>query len=140
MTEIKLEADVELDVPFFDVDSMEIVWHGHYLKYFEIARCALLDKIDYGYQVMRQTGYVWPIIEVHIRYAHAARFGQKIRVHCRLLEWENRMKIQYTIQDKDSGQRLCRGFTCQVAVAMDSGEMCYQSPPVFWQKLGLSQS
>lgn len=28
-----------IDVPFFDVDSMNIAWHGHYVKYLEIARC-----------------------------------------------------------------------------------------------------
>jgi len=46
-------CEVEIEVPFFDVDLMEIVWHGHYLKYFEVARCALLDKIGYNYMQMR---------------------------------------------------------------------------------------
>jgi len=41
-------AEVELTVEFFDVDSMQIVWHGNYLKYMERARCALLDKIGYN--------------------------------------------------------------------------------------------
>lgn len=40
-----LQAEVEIQVPFFDVDSMDVVWHGHYIKYFEVARCALLDHI-----------------------------------------------------------------------------------------------
>ncbi len=137
MTEVRLEAEVEIEVPFFDIDLMEIVWHGNYLKYFEVARCELLEKIDYGYMEMRRTGFVWPIIEAHIRYAKPAKFGQKIAVFCRLVEWENRMKIQYTIRDKATGDRLCRGFTCQVAVSTDNGDMCYQSPPVLWQKLGL---
>ncbi len=36
---------IEFEIPFFDVDSMEVTWHGHYIKYFELARCALLKKI-----------------------------------------------------------------------------------------------
>lgn len=36
-------AEVEMTVPFHDVDMMEVAWHGHYVKYFELARCALLD-------------------------------------------------------------------------------------------------
>ena len=42
-----LQAEIELQVPSFDVDMMEVVWHGHYVKYFEQARCALLDKLVY---------------------------------------------------------------------------------------------
>jgi hypothetical protein len=59
-----VSSETEIDVPFFDVDLMEIVWHGHYAKYFEIARCDLLDKIDYGYMKMRSSGYAWPIIDL----------------------------------------------------------------------------
>ena len=39
-----LQETVNIDVPFFDVDMMDVVWHGHYIKYFEVARCALLDQ------------------------------------------------------------------------------------------------
>ncbi|MGE8385221.1 MAG: acyl-CoA thioesterase, partial [Pseudomonas putida] len=42
-----LQAEVEVLVPFFDVDMMEVVWHGHYVKYLEVARCALLDKLGH---------------------------------------------------------------------------------------------
>ena len=39
-----LHTDTEILVPFFDVDTMNVVWHGHYIKYLEVARCALLDR------------------------------------------------------------------------------------------------
>ncbi len=39
-------------MPFFDVDSMNVVWHGHYVKYLEVARCALLDQIGHNYNDM----------------------------------------------------------------------------------------
>jgi acyl-CoA thioester hydrolase len=38
------QTSVDLEIPFHDVDMMQVVWHGHYAKYFEIARCALLEK------------------------------------------------------------------------------------------------
>lgn len=140
MTKCIVSCEVEIEVPFFDVDLMEIVWHGHYLKYFEIARCALLDKIDYGYMQMRESGYAWPVVDVRVRYAKPAKFGQKIVVHADLVEWENRMKITYTIADKKTGVRLTRGHTVQVAVDIATGEMCYESPPVLFEKLGLNKS
>ncbi|MGZ5781545.1 MAG: acyl-CoA thioesterase, partial [Burkholderiaceae bacterium] len=65
-------AEVELQVQFFDLDPMEIVWHGNYVKYLEIARCALLDSIDYNYVQMKESGYAWPIIDMHLRYPGSA--------------------------------------------------------------------
>ena len=44
MTPLDLQASVELEVPFHDVDVMHVAWHGHYVKYFELARCALLRR------------------------------------------------------------------------------------------------
>ncbi|WP_341326576.1 acyl-CoA thioesterase [Methylotuvimicrobium sp. KM2] len=140
MTKAIVSCEVEIEVPFFDVDLMEIVWHGHYLKYFEIARCALLDKIDYGYMQMRESGYAWPVVDVRVRYAKPAKFGQKIIVHAELTEWENRMKINYLILDKQTGARLTRGYTYQVAVEISGGEMCYESPPILFEKLELFAS
>jgi acyl-CoA thioester hydrolase len=126
-----LAAEIEVTVPFFDVDSMDVVWHGHYVKYLEIARCALLDELGHNYIRMKDTGYVWPIIDLQLRYARAARFGQKLVVRAELVEWQNRLKIHYTLSDAASGERLTRASTIQVAVSLADGEMQLVSPTVF---------
>jgi acyl-CoA thioester hydrolase len=129
---------VELEIPFHDVDVMRIAWHGHYAKYLEIARCALLEQIDYNVPQMEASGYAWPVIDMRIRYAQPLRFQQKIRVEATLTEWENRLKVDYLIKDAASGKRLTKAYTVQVAVAIESGEMLYASPTVLLQKLGLA--
>ena len=58
------QAEICLTIPFHDVDMMHIVWHGHYVRYLEIARCALLDELDYNYNQMRDSGYGWPVIDM----------------------------------------------------------------------------
>lgn len=126
-----LQAEIELVVPFFDVDMMEVVWHGHYVKYFEEARCALLDKLGHNYRQMRDAGYAWPIIDLQVRYIRGAQFGQRIRVRADLVEWENRLKIHYLITDVESGERMTRGSSVQVAVEIATREMLLASPRVF---------
>ncbi|BBP85854.1 4-hydroxybenzoyl-CoA thioesterase [Pseudomonas tohonis] len=126
-----IQAEVEILVPFFDVDMMEVVWHGHYVKYLEVARCALLDKLDHNYSQMRDAGYAWPIIDLQLRYIRGARFGQKIVVRADLVEWENRLKINYLITDAATGERLTRGSSVQVAVEIATREMLLASPKVF---------
>ncbi|WP_338526661.1 acyl-CoA thioesterase [Pseudomonas batumici] len=126
-----LHVDTEILVPFFDVDTMHVVWHGHYVKYLEVARCALLDHIGHNYTQMRESGYAWPVIDLQLRYVRGAVFGQKINVRANLVEWENRLKVNYLITDLASGERLTRASTVQVAVDIQSGEMQLASPKIF---------
>ena len=129
-------AEVEIEVPFHDVDMVGIVWHGHYAKYFEVARCALLESFDYNYDRMMASGYGWPVIDLRLRYVKPAQFGQKIRVRATLLEWENRLRIEYLVSDDASGERLTKGESIQVAVNMVTREMCMVSPDVLFERLG----
>ncbi|NUU34258.1 thioesterase family protein [Pseudomonas sp. C2B4] len=126
-----LHTDTEILVPFFDVDSMNVVWHGHYVKYLEVARCALLDKIGHNYSAMSESGYAWPVIDLQLRYVRGAVFGQRLNVRANLVEWENRLKINYLISDLDTGERLTRAVSVQVAVDMSNREMLLASPKVF---------
>jgi acyl-CoA thioester hydrolase len=132
-------ASVIVEVPFHDVDSAQIAWHGHYAKYLEIARCALLDCFDYNYLQMSDSGYFWPVIDMHLRYVRPARFQQKLRVTATLGEWENRLLINYLIADATTGERLTKARTVQVAVCMASNEMLLASPPVLLEKLGIKE-
>lgn len=126
-----LHKTVEIVVPFFDVDSMDVVWHGHYVKYLEVARCALLDDIGHNYVDMKASGYAWPVIDLQMRYVQAAHFGQRLTARADLIEWQNRLLIHYLIQDAASGQRLTRASTVQVAVQLSNSEMQLVSPSVF---------
>jgi acyl-CoA thioester hydrolase len=123
-----LAASVDVVVPFHDVDAMQIVWHGHYAKYLELARFALMDKLGYGYDVMRVNGFKWPIVDLQIRYGQPAVVGQRLTVAAELVEWENRMVIDYVITDAATGARLTRASSTQVAVSVETGELRLVSP------------
>ena len=131
-------VELEMQVQFFDLDPMEIVWHGNYVKYLEVVRCALLDKISYNYVEMKNSGFAWPVIDMQLRYIASASFGQRLLLRAEIVEWENRLKIDYQITDALTGKRLNRASTTQVAVEISTGEMCFVSPPVLFEKLGVS--
>jgi len=139
MAELKdketLTASAIVEVPFHDVDAMNVCWHGHYLKYFEAGRAALLRAFDYDYGEMLASGYVWPIVEAHLKYVRPARYGQRIDVRAKLLEYENRLKIAYELVDCVTGERLTKGHTIQVAVDAATQELQFVSPPVVFDKL-----
>ena len=130
-------AQFELEIPFYDLDPVNIVWHGNYAKYFERARCLLLEQFDYNYDQMRASGYLWPVVDLHVRYLKPLRFRQRVLVKATLKEWECRLKIDYLIVDAQSNERLTKGSSIQVAVDLATRELCLVSPRVLFEKLGL---
>ncbi|WP_118183558.1 acyl-CoA thioesterase [Paraburkholderia phosphatilytica] len=134
-TQKTLTASAKVEVPFHDVDAMNVCWHGHYLKYFEIGRAALLRKFDYDYREMQASGFLWPVVEVHLKYVRPAVYGQILDVRTKLLEYENRLKIGYEIFDEATGTRLTKGYTLQVAVKASNQELQFVSPPIVLEKL-----
>lgn len=120
---------------FHDLDPLNIVWHGNYVKYLETARCALLQKIAYDYPQMKTSGYAWPVVDMRIKYIRPALYDTALVVSCAVTEWEHRLKIHYEIRDQVTSELITRAYTIQVAVDMNTLEMCYQSPPILGQCL-----
>jgi acyl-CoA thioester hydrolase len=133
-----LSCEIELEPAFYDIDPMNVVWHGHYARYLELARCALLDRFHYGYPEMRESGFAWPVVDMRLKYLRTASFRQRLRVQATITEWENRLRIDYLMFDATTGVRINKAHTIQVAVSLQSGEMQFVCPPILWERLGVS--
>ena len=128
MSKTHLSASCTVTTQFYDVDPMNVVWHGNYPRFLEEARCALLDLIGYNYKEMKSSGYLWPIVDMRIKYVRPLLLHQKLLVEAILVEYENRLKIEYKIRDAKSGDVLSKAYTIQVAVNAETNEMEYESP------------
>lgn len=133
--DVDISADVVIEVPFEDGDPMGVTWHGNYFRYLERARCRLLEKIGYGYRAMIESGYSWPIVDTRMKFTRPTVFGQRVRVVATLEEYENRLKISYEITDAESGVRVTKGYTIQVAVDNATEELCFVCPDVLIEKI-----
>lgn len=132
-----LSVDTSITVPFFDVDSMNIVWHGHYCKYLEVARCNLLDKLGYNYTDMKNSGFMFPIVDMQIKYIQPLVFEQQVIVTASLVEWEYRLKIHYAIRDALSGAVLSKAHTVQAAVDANTKMLRIGCPDQLIEKVKL---
>ena len=130
-----LQTSLIIDIPFQDVDMFQLVWHGNYPRYLEMVRCQLLDEIGFNYQAMQAAGYVFPVVDLKIRYQRPIVFRQKINITARIKEWRHWLKISYIIRDLDSGERLTKCSTRQVALTLDSRQMLDETPAVLRQKI-----
>lgn len=130
-----VSATSPLRIQFYDLDPMNIVWHGNYARYFEIGRSALLGKIGYNYRAMEASGFAWPVIDMHVRYYRSLELGQDLEIEAGIVEWENRLKFSYEIKNKATGKRMTTGHTVHVALDVQSKEMKWETPPVLREKL-----
>ena len=130
-----LAAEVVFKIDFFEVDSMRIAWHGNYINYFERARCALLDKIGYTYLDMEESGYLFPVTEVKVKYKKSLRFGDSCRARAVLDEYENMLRINFELYNAATGELTTTGSVSQMCVSMATGETQFVCPRVFTEKV-----
>ena len=108
-----MTVTVPCEIPFHDVDSLGIVWRGHYYKYFELARTALYRSLDFDVDDMGRLGFSFPVIESQCRYVDPLRYGQQVDISARFSEWEYYILIEYRICASGTGRRIAYGHTKQ---------------------------
>lgn len=133
-----LSHEIEVQPTFYDLDPMAVVWHGNYVKYFELARAALLRKFGYDYEDMRASGYFWPVVDMRIKYVKPATLNQPLKVRAEITEYESRLRVEFLITSAISGDKVTKGYTIQVAVDAKTMELQYVCPKILWEKLGVS--
>ena len=119
-----------ISIHFFDVDPMNVVWHGNYPRFLEMARVTLMEKLNYSYAEMQASGYMWPIVDMRIKYVRPIMLHHKIIVEAALMEYENRFLVDYRIHDEATGDLLTKATTIQVAVKEGNSTMEMESPAV----------
>ena len=128
-------AEAEITVEFYDLDPMQVVWHGNYINYFETGRRVLLEKIGYSHNEMEQSGYLFPVIEISAKYMGPLRFRDQARVKAVLVEYENRLRIQYEIYNIKTGLLTTKGVSTQMAYDIKARDSCFACPKILIDKV-----
>ena len=128
-------AEAEVSVEFFDLDPLQVVWHGNYINYFEIGRRSLLERIGYGYEEMEKSGFAFPVVEICAKFLGPLRFRDRARVRAILMEYENCLRIKYEIVNVQTGLPVTRGLSTQMAYDIKAGESCFACPEILIEKV-----
>ncbi len=131
----KITTYTEIEVEFYDLDPMNVVWHGNYIKYIEKARCDLLEKIGYTYDDMRKDNIAYPIATMDLKFIKSALFKQKLIVETTLESLEPALLIRYLIKDKITGEKLFKAKSMQIGVNINTRESIYKPPLTFLKKV-----
>lgn len=122
------ETSVELEIPFHDVDMTLVAWHGHYYKYFELARTALLRACDLDESSdLIGVKYGFFVVESKCRHISPLKYGDRVRVTAWIRETERRIFVSYDVQNLTRARRAARAHTILVTVNAQ-GELLMETP------------
>ncbi|MBN2480127.1 MAG: acyl-CoA thioesterase [Bacteroidales bacterium] len=122
-----------IKVRFGEVDSMGIVWHGNYIKYFEDGREAFGDKYGINYMDFYHNGAMIPLVKVVCDYKRPLYYGDTATVETRYINSDAaKIHYEYTIFRNDTDEVVATGMTIQVFVNMDQ-ELLLDVPPFFYE-------
>lgn len=137
MNAVKKSFEVKISVPFFDLDPMQIVWHGNYLNYFEIARAALFEY--YGvdlYAYYDREKIIFPIIRTSTKHIFPLKHRDEIIVKATLADANIKLVVDFEIRRAADGSVCARGRTEQVAVKAPEMETLFSIPQDIRNLLG----
>ena len=80
-----LVSSIDFKVRFSEVDSMRIVWHGNYLKYFEDGREAFGEQHGLDYLKIYENGHLTPIVHTEMDFKSPLRYGDDGIIETRLI-------------------------------------------------------
>jgi len=138
-----LEEIALVRVRFQEVDSLRIVWHGHYVSYFEEGRRAFGRRFGLDYPVFVEHRLAAPVVQLSVNYLAPARMNDVLAVTARLFRSEAaKLEFAYEIRRSGDNLLLATGSTIQAFTTLD-GELILQPPPLLieryreWESLWL---
>ena len=115
-----LSETIRVQVRFSEVDSIKMVWHGHYITYMEDAREAFGAEYDLSYQGYIDHNYYAPIVDMQIKYKYPLRYGCKARIDIVYRPTEAaKIIFDYEIRDIEDNKLYCKARTVQVFMDMN---------------------
>ena len=130
-----IEDNTTVRVRFNEVDSLRIVWHGHYVNFFEEGRRAFGRRLGIDYPAFIEKHIAVPVIRLEVNFLAPANLPDTLVVVTRLLKSESaRLDFDYEVRREADGTLLATGSTSQVFTT-PAGELILNWPPFMLERL-----
>lgn len=114
-----ISATKLIEVSFSDIDSLHIVWHGKYVKYFEDAREYFGKKYNFGYMTFYENKYMLPLVDLEISYKKMVAYDEILKVEITYVPTES-AKVIFTYKIfNQTNEIVCTGKSVQVITTIE---------------------
>jgi acyl-CoA thioester hydrolase len=137
MSNVNLSEKTEVKVRFNEADPLGIVWHGHYIRYFEDGREAFGNKYGVGYLDFYKQGLIVPIVSIKCDYKRSLRYGETVIIVTTYIPCEAaKIKFNYRLYNAQTDELVATGDSVQVFLARDSAELQLTNPKFYedWKR------
>lgn len=137
-----LHHSTEIEVKFSEADPLGIVWHGHYIRYFEDAREAFGKTYGIKYLDFYRNNIIVPIVSIQCDYKRVLRYGHKIRLETTYKDClAAKLLFEYAIYDVETEEKIATGSSVQVFMERESLELMLTIPKFMedWKKKWLTK-
>ncbi len=135
----KLTNRTEVPVRFSEIDALGIVWHGHYLKFFEDGREAFGQQYELGYLDVYKHKFALPLIRLNVDFKKIVKYGDSVIIETTYVDSPAaKVVFKYKIFRLSDNELVATGETTQVFMTLK--HELYISMPVFfeeWKKRNL---
>ncbi|HEV7231796.1 MAG TPA: thioesterase family protein [Bacteroidia bacterium] len=111
----------EISVRFNEVDSLRMVWHGHYLRYFEDGREDFGKQHQLGYLDVYAKGFLIPLVKAELDYKRPLKYGDQALVEVTYIDDPAaKLIFDYRILNAKDRTLVCSGRTIQVFLNLEN--------------------
>ena len=133
----KLIVKTEILVRFNEADPLGIVWHGHYVRYFEDGREAFGNQFGIGYLDFYKKGFVIPVVNLECSFKKSLRYGDTVVVETTFTPCDAaKLLFSYRLYNKKTQQLVATGSSVQVFLDSEQSALQLTNPPFFelWKR------
>jgi acyl-CoA thioester hydrolase len=125
--------ETPMKVRFYEVDSYQVAWHGHYIAWFEVARNELASRFGLDPMQLKEAGLMAPVVDLTCKFKLPARYNDEVIIQTSMERTETaKLIFHYTVM-RDT-EVLAEGGTTHVLTDL-MGTMLYKVPPAVHQRL-----
>jgi acyl-CoA thioester hydrolase len=121
-----------MNVRFNEADPLGIVWHGHYVRYFEDGREDFGKTFGLSYLDFYKQGIAVPVVSVQCQYKKPLRYGDQMIIETTCVNLRSaKLRFEYKIFDATTNALVADGSTTQVFVDVKTFELQLTNPDFF---------
>ncbi len=125
-----LKNTVHSPIKFSEVDSLRVVWHGNYVRYFEDGREAFGKEFQLGYLDIYEHGLAVPLIDLQVNFKRVLEYGDTAVIETTFINSPAaKIIFEYKITSAKHGYIACIGRTTQVFMNPVNKELLITMPP-----------
>ena len=127
--------ETSLQVRFYEMDAYGMVWHGHYIGWFEAGRNELTERFNLAPPQLKERNLLAPVVELTCQFKLPATFGDSLVIQTTMERTEvAKLIFHYRVLHQGNGKVITIGSTTHVLTDLN-GNLQYRVPPDVLEKI-----